>query len=77
MDTPTYQPPQDAREQHILDQLVAIHDKLLLLKADRTTYIRSQDVIPLYNQTLKQVRELNEIRSGRPERENQGAILSS
>jgi hypothetical protein len=63
MDTPAVPPPRDAREQAILDQLVLIRDRLLLLKQDRTTYIRSQDVIPLYDQTIEQVKELNHARA--------------
>ncbi|RDA94308.1 hypothetical protein CP533_0532 [Ophiocordyceps camponoti-saundersi (nom. inval.)] len=63
MDTPSAPAPRDAREQAILSRLEEIRDKLLLLKQDRTTYIRSQDVIPLYDQTIEQVRELNTVRA--------------
>ncbi|KAM0261836.1 hypothetical protein ACHAQJ_002039 [Trichoderma viride] len=63
MDTPAVPLPQDAREQAVLDDLVVIRDKLLLLKQDRTTYIRSQDIIPLYDETIARVKELNEIRT--------------
>ncbi|KAH6604544.1 hypothetical protein Trco_006251 [Trichoderma cornu-damae] len=63
MDTPAVPLPQDAREQAILDSLVVIRDKLLLLKQDRTTYIRSQDVIPLYDEMISRVKELNKIRT--------------
>lgn len=58
MDTPAIPAPRDSREQAILDRLVTIRDKLLLLKQDRTTYIRSQDVIPLYDETITQVKDL-------------------
>lgn len=54
--------PRDARELAILQNLTEIRDKLLLLKQDRTTYIRSQDIIPLYDQTIEQVKELNIVR---------------
>ena len=74
MDTPTLPPPMDAREQQILDQLLAIRDRLMLMKGDRSTYIRSQDVIPLYDQTVEQVRQLNEIRSGEHKEENRGTM---
>lgn len=76
MDTPAIPPPQDAREQAVLDKFTLIRDRLLLLKQDRTTYIRSQDVIPLYNETIAQVSELNTIRaeSGITE-ENRGELL--
>ncbi len=63
MDTPAVPAPRDARERAILDRLVIIRDQLLLLKQDRTTYIRSQDVIPLYDQTIEQVKELNTVRA--------------
>ncbi|KAF6817980.1 hypothetical protein CSOJ01_02117 [Colletotrichum sojae] len=70
MDTPTCPPPRDAREKEILDRLVSIRDRLQLLKQDRTTYIRSQDVIPLYDETIEQVRQLNEFRSTDRREEN-------
>lgn len=63
MDTPAVPLPQDAREQAILDSLVVVRDKLLLLKQDRTTYIRSQDILPLYEETITRVKELNDIRT--------------
>ncbi|PSR98962.1 hypothetical protein BD289DRAFT_361635 [Coniella lustricola] len=62
METPAVPAPQDAREQEIMERLVAIRDQLLLLKGDRSTYIRSQDVISLYDQTLEQVRLVTDIR---------------
>jgi hypothetical protein len=63
METPVWAPPKDDRERRILDRLVETRDSLLLLKSDRTTYIRSQDVLPLYNEIIQQVKELNEMRS--------------
>ncbi|EFY89015.1 hypothetical protein MAC_04946 [Metarhizium acridum CQMa 102] len=63
MDTPAVPAPRDSREQAILARLSVIRDQLLLLKQDRTTYIRSQDVIPLYDQTIEQVKELNDVRA--------------
>lgn len=59
MDTPAVPLPRDPRERIILDQLVMIRDQLLLLKQDRTNYIRAQDVMPLFDQTMEQVKELN------------------
>ncbi|EGY13551.1 uncharacterized protein VDAG_00233 [Verticillium dahliae VdLs.17] len=64
MDTPTFPPPKDAVEQEVLDRLVSIRDKLQLLKQDRKTYMQKQHVIPLYQETVEQVRRLNESRSG-------------
>ena len=63
MDTPSIPAPKDSREVALLSRLSIIRDKLLLLKQDRTTYIRSQDVIPLYDQVIEQVKELNDIRA--------------
>ena len=62
MDTPAVPLPRDARERAILDRLTIIRDKLLLLKMDRSTYIRSQDVIPLYDETIEQIKGVNAIR---------------
>ncbi len=70
MDTPAIPAPKDAREQAILERLEGIRDQLLLLKRDRTKYIRSQDVIVLYNQVVEQVRLLNEVRHGENTGEN-------
>lgn len=45
-----------------MERLAGIRDQLLLLKQDRTKYIRSQDVIGLYEQTVEEIRKVNEIR---------------
>ena len=63
MDTPAVPLPRDAREVAVLDRLSVIRDQLLLMKLDRSTYIRSQDVIPLYDETIEQVKDLNTIRA--------------
>ncbi|KAI0554566.1 hypothetical protein F4679DRAFT_526584 [Xylaria curta] len=70
MDTPKFPAPQDEGEKQVLEKLVAIQDQLLLRKLDRTTYVRSQDVIGLYDETVHQVRRLNEIRNGKSVEEN-------
>lgn len=62
MDTPSFPPPRDATEQDILDNLVTIRDKLQLLKHNRKTYMQKQDIIPLYQDTIEQVRRLTEAR---------------
>ncbi|PHH64241.1 hypothetical protein CDD81_4855 [Ophiocordyceps australis] len=79
MDTPALPAPHDARERDIMDNLALVRDKLLLLKQDRTTYIRSQDVIPLYDQTIEQVRKLNAIRTetDHPEENRLDRVLES
>lgn len=63
METPLVPAPSDAREQEVLERLTAIRDQLLLLKQDRTKYIRSQDVMTLYEQVIEEVRKVNEIRT--------------
>ncbi|KAK7431897.1 hypothetical protein QQZ08_001516 [Neonectria magnoliae] len=63
METPAIPLPRDPRERAILDRLVMIQDQLLLLKQDRTNYIRTQDVMPLFEQTMEQVKELNVVRA--------------
>ncbi|KAI0913855.1 hypothetical protein F4823DRAFT_558685 [Ustulina deusta] len=70
METPKFPPPRDEGEKQVLEELVAIQDRLLLRKLDRTTYVRSQDVIGLYDETTHQVKRLNEIRSGKSVEEN-------
>ncbi|KAI8946583.1 hypothetical protein F4801DRAFT_55005 [Xylaria longipes] len=70
MDTPKIPAPQDEGEKQVLEKLVAVQDQLLLRKLDRTTYVRSQDVMGLYDETVYQVRRLNEIRSGKSVEEN-------
>lgn len=57
-------PPQDAREKEILEKLTAIRDQLLLLKRDRTKYIKSADVMVLYDQIIEEVRKVTEVRAG-------------
>lgn len=71
-DTPSALLPIDPREQPVLDQLLAIRTSLELLKQDRTTYIKSSDVIPLYDKVIEQVKILNGLRADHPCEENRG-----
>lgn len=71
MDTPKIPAPRDEGEKRILAELVSLRDQLLLRKLDRTTYVRTQDVMVLYEKTLDQVRQLNELRRGHKREENQ------
>ncbi len=70
METPAIPMPKDERERQILDKLMAIRDSLLLLKRDRTQYIRTQDVMHLYDKLVEQVKQVNEVRKGEPKGEN-------
>lgn len=62
MDSPMYSAPVSAPEKPILEKLVLVRDKLLLLKQDKSTYVKSQDVLPLYDEVTEQVHRLNDVR---------------
>ena len=76
-DSPAVRAPLDPKEQPILDSVLYIRDRLSLLKQDRTTYIKSQDVITLYNDVIDQVHLLNRIRGehDKPLEQNRGPWL--
>jgi len=57
--------PLDPREKPILDALLVIRDKLLLLKEDKSTHVKSADVLTLYEAVVEQVHALNDIRAGK------------
>ncbi|KIV88903.1 hypothetical protein PV10_08533 [Exophiala mesophila] len=61
-DSPITNAPVGSQEKPILDKLLLIRDKLLLLKQDKSTYVKSSDVLPLYDQVIEQVHILNEVR---------------
>lgn len=71
-DTPTFAPPLDPREQPILDNLLKIREQLIALKQDRSTYVKSSDVLPLYDKVGDQVKLLNTIREDKPQEDNRG-----
>lgn len=56
----------------MLDKLLAIRTKLELLKQDKSTYVKSQDVIELYDQVVEQVEVLNQIRTTKRLEQNRG-----
>lgn len=62
-DSPAFNAPLDPKEKPILDSLLHIRDKLSLLKGDKSTYIKSKDVVSLYNEVIKQVQLLNDVRA--------------
>ncbi|KAI1913883.1 hypothetical protein LOZ53_002537 [Ophidiomyces ophidiicola] len=74
MDSPAVTAPLDPQEQPILDQLLLVRDALLLLKQDKSTYIKSQDVLPFYDRVIEQVQLLNSIRSGRVEKKEHNRV---
>ncbi|KIV79389.1 hypothetical protein PV11_06952 [Exophiala sideris] len=61
-DSPITNAPVGPQEKPILDQLVLIRDQLLLLKQDKSTYVKSSDVLPLYEKVIEQVSILNDVR---------------
>ena len=73
-DSPSIHPPLDPQEQDILDDLLGLRDELSLLKQDRSTYIRSTDVIKIYEAIIHEVHTLNNVREkhGRPQEQNRG-----
>jgi hypothetical protein len=71
-DSPLPRIPLDPKEQPILDKLQSIRTELELLKRDRSTYVRSQDVLKLYDQVIEQVIILNEIRETKRLEQNKG-----
>ncbi|OTB16601.1 hypothetical protein K445DRAFT_21557 [Daldinia sp. EC12] len=70
METPKIPAPKDEGEKEVLEKLISIRDQLQLRKLDRTTYVRTQDVMILYDQTIEQVKLLNEMRRGKSVEEN-------
>ncbi|KAI9701608.1 MAG: hypothetical protein M1836_001664 [Candelina mexicana] len=60
----------DPKEQPILASVLAIRDRLLILKEDRSTYIKSKDVIQLYDQVIEQLQCLNVVRAERKSEQN-------
>jgi len=76
-DSPFQRMPLDPKEQPILDRVLYIRDKLQILKQDRSTYIKSQDVMGLYDAVIEQVEVLNQIRQTKPDEQNRGRIVAT
>ncbi|MCJ1255538.1 hypothetical protein MMC24_003354 [Lignoscripta atroalba] len=76
-DSPAVKAPLDPEEQPILDSVLYIRDRLSLLKQDRSTYIKSHDVLQLYEQVIEQVHLLNVIRKehDKPLEQNRGRSI--
>ncbi len=69
-DSPSFRLPLDPAEQPILDKLLSIRDHLSVLKQDRSSYVKSQDVIKFYDQLIEQVEALNKIRVNKRNEQN-------
>ena len=72
-DSPALLAPLDPTEQPIFDALLLIREKLSLLKSDKSTYIRSENVFSIYHQVIDQVHILNRVREehGKQQEQNQ------
>lgn len=73
-ESPAVRIPLDPKEQPILDKLLAIRTDLELLKQDRSTYVKSQDIIEKYDSVIVQVEALNQIRTSKRLEQNRGAF---
>ncbi|KGO44906.1 Uncharacterized protein family UPF0662 [Penicillium expansum] len=62
MESPAILVPLDPREQPILENLLRTRDALLLIKRDKSSYIKSRDVLPLYEEVIAEVEKLNSVR---------------
>ncbi|KAJ5818402.1 hypothetical protein N7474_003993 [Penicillium riverlandense] len=62
MESPAVPVPLDPREQPILERLLRTRDSLLLIKQDKSSYIKSRDVLPLYEEVIGEVEMLNTAR---------------
>ena len=71
-DSPFAHAPLDPREKPILASLLSTRDQLLLLKEDKSTHVKSADVLPLYEQVIEQVHLLNDIRAENHLEQNRG-----
>src|SRR5277367_12421 len=49
-------------EQPVLEKLIQLRQRLQLFNKDRTKYIKSQDVLSVYDNLIDQVQKLNNIR---------------
>lgn len=68
MDSPAPPGPVDPQEQPILEELLRIRDSLLLLRQDKSSYIKTRDVLPYYEAVIAQVEKLNAARKGQDRR---------
>lgn len=67
---PHMDPPLDVAEQPLLDRLLELRSALLSLKKDKSTYIKSNEVIPLYDKLVEEVDKLNHIRTTKSHEQN-------
>lgn len=75
-DSPAFKAPADPNEVPILDKLLVVRDKLLLIKQDKTKYVKSQDVTGFYEEIIEQVELLNGIRTNKKLEQNRRERLT-
>ena len=77
--SPSLQAPIDPKEEPILSKLLELRDQLSLLKQDKSTYVKCGDVIPIYDEVIEQVHDLNTLRreGGRPLESSRGRLMPS
>ena len=73
-DSPAVHAPLDPNEQPILDDLLRSRDELSLLKQDRSTYIKSKDVLEIYDRVIDSVHALNKIRESQGKLREQNRV---
>ena len=78
-DSPAVRVPLDPKELPILHSVLSIRDRLSMLKEDKSTYIKSQDVFVLYDEVVEQVHLLNDVRQqhGKSSEQNRGSCIVS
>jgi len=69
-DSPRVNAPLDPSERPILDNLIQIRTRLELLKADKTKYVKSEDVMTTFHDLIAQVHSLNELRTNKRDEQN-------
>jgi hypothetical protein len=76
-DSPAAQAPLDPNEAPILDRVLAVRGKLSVLKQDKSTYVKTHDVLALYDEVIEQVHQLNVLRKEheRPLEQNRGSFF--
>jgi hypothetical protein len=71
-DSPRLSLPIDPEERPIEGQLLQIRNKLELLKADKSNYVKSEDVMQMYEEVIVQVNALNKLRENKRDEQNRG-----
>jgi len=62
--------PLDPAEQPILENVLAIRDHLSIMKQDRSTYVKSGDVVTWYFKLIEEVERLNRVRENKRNEQN-------